>query len=244
MSNHTMTVFDADLSAIRSEVIEMGALVRQSTTSAVQALTRWDLELAQSPIALDFTIDSMQREIETKAVETIARRQPVAVDLRELVSAFHIVCDLERIGDLAKSICKRVVMIDTAPPAKLLKGIRRVSAPVMHQLGAVLESYAKRDAAAALAVWSRDKDIDAAHASLLRELLTHMMEDPRNIVFCAHLLFCSKNLERMGDHTTNVAESVHYMVTGDPLNGDRPKGDDLRFIRPRSFDSRSSTALD
>src|SRR5262249_48023403 len=119
------------------------------------------------------------------------------------------------------------------PPAKLLNGIRRVSTPVMHQLALVLESYADRDAAAALAVWSTDKDIDAAHAALLRELLTYMMEDPRNIVFCAHLLFCSKNLERRGDPTTNMGESVHYMVTGHQLNGDRPKGDDLSFLHPR-----------
>ena len=100
-----------------------------------------------------------------------------------------------------------------------------------------LDSYAERDAAKAIAVWSSDKEIDAAHGALLRELLTHMMEDPRNIVFCAHLLFCSKNLERMGDHTTNIAESVHYMVTGQRLNGDRPKEEDLSFLRVRSIEN-------
>src|SRR5262249_30613839 len=150
-----------------------------------------------------------------------------------LVSAFHIVSDLERIGDLAKNICKRVLIMDTPPPPKLLQGIERVSREVQTQLQLVLQSYAERDSTKALSVWSSDKAVDAAHGSLLRELLTHMMEDPRNIVFCAHLLFCSKNLERMGDHVTNIAEAVYYMITGDRLNGGRPKGEDLSFLRSR-----------
>jgi phosphate transport system protein len=234
MSNHTLSAFDADLSRIRSEVIDMGDRVEKAVKGAVAALTKRDLNMAETPIRLDTEIDSMQREIETNVVETIARRQPFAVNLREPVGAFHIVNNLERIGDLAKSICKRALVMEGTLPAKLLRGIQRVSAPVLLQLGLVLDSYAKRDAAEALAVWSSDREIDAAHGSLLRELLTHMMEDPRNIAFCAHLLFCSKNLERMGDHTTNIAESVHYMVTGQRLNGDRPKKEDLSFLRLRS----------
>src|SRR5262249_1150234 len=139
----------------------------------------------------------------------------------------------ERIGDLAKSICKRALVMDSAPPAKLLRAIRRVSIPVLSQLELVLGSYAERDAAKALSVWSSDDEIDAAYGSLLRPLCTHMLGGPRNIVFCAHLLFCSKNLERMGAHTTNIAESVYYMVTGARLSGDRPKGEDLSFLRSR-----------
>ncbi len=207
-----MTAFDADLSAIRSQVIDMGGRVRTAVGNGIMALAERDLDLAQTLIGLDAEIDSMQHEIETKVIETIARRQPLAVDLRELVSAFHIVNDLERIGDLVKNICKRALIMDAAPPAKLLRGIKRVSTPVLNQLELVLDSYAERDAAKGLSVWSSDKEIDAAHGALLRGLLTYMLEDPRNIVFCAHLLFCSKNLERMGDHTTNIAESVHYMV--------------------------------
>jgi len=233
MSSHTMTAFDADLSAIRSRVIDMGRRVREAVGNGIIALGERNLDLAQTLIGLDAKIDSMQREIETKAIETIARRQPLAVDLRELVSAFHIVNDLERIGDLAKSICKRALVTDSAPPSKLLRGIRRVSIPVLNQLELVLDSYAERDAAKAFSVWSSDEEIDAAHAALLRGLLTHMLEDPRNIVFCAHLLFCSKNLERMGDHTTNIAESVYYMITGSRLTGDRPKREDLSFLRSR-----------
>jgi phosphate transport system protein len=233
MSNHTMMAFDADLRTIRSEVIDMAAQVRASVEKSIAALADRDLDLAAGQIEVDRVIDSRQREIETRVIETIARRQPFAVDLRELVSAFHIVSDLERIGDLAKNICKRVLVMDTPPPPKLLRGIERVSREVQTQLRLVLQSYAERDSTKALSVWSSDKAVDAAHGSLLRELLTHMMEDPRNIVFCAHLLFCSKNLERMGDHVTNIAEDVYYVITGDRLNGGRPKGEDLSFLRSR-----------
>jgi len=237
MSNHTMSAFDADLSRIRSKVIEMGDRVEKSVQDAVTALMKRDLDGAETLIRLDSKIDAMQREIEMNVVETMARRQPLAVDLRELVGAFHIVNNLERLGDLGKSICKRALIMDAVPPAGLLPSIDRVAMPVLRQLELVLDSYAERDAAKAIAVWSSDKEIDAAHGALLRELLTHMMEDPRNIVFCAHLLFCSKNLERMGDHTTNIAESVHYMVTGQRLNGDRPKEEDLSFLRVRSIEN-------
>jgi phosphate transport system protein len=242
MPNHTMTAFDADLRTIRSEVIDMGDRVRKSVEVSMAVLAHRDLDLAAGQIELDRVIDAGQREIETKVIETMARRQPLAVDLRELVSAFHIVSDLERIGDLAKNICKRVLIIDTPPPPKMVLGIERVSTQVLLQLRLVLESYAERDSAKTLAVWSSDKAIDAAHGSLLRELLTHMMEDPRNIVFCAHLLFCSKNLERIGDHVTNIAESVYYMITGQRLNGDRPKAEDLSFLRLTYLDGQRSGA--
>ena len=216
----------------------MGLLARQAAAEAFAALARRDADLARRQIERDRKIDVMHRRIETKAIETIARRQPVAVavDLRELVSAVRIANDLERIGDLAKSICKRVLLMDSPVHPDLLQPITRVSTPAMRQLGLVLESYADHDSGQALSVWSSDKEIDAAHAALLRELLTHMVEDPRNIVVCAHLLFCSKNLERIGDHTTNIAESVHYLVTGQRLDGERPRGEDLNCCRAPSLD--------
>jgi phosphate transport system protein len=235
MSNHTLSAFDADLFKIRSEVLGMGRRVEKFVMDAVNALTTRDTERAKQLIALDSAIDSMQRDIETRAIETIARRQPLAVDLRELVSAFRIVSDLERIGDLAKNLCKRTILMEASPPTRLLRRIDRVAVPVLDQLRGVLDSYAQADAGRAMSVWSTDQEIDAAHSGLLRELVTRMVEDPRNIVFCAHLLFCSKNLERMGDHATNIAEAVHYMVTGDRLAGERPKGDDLSLLRrPRA----------
>jgi phosphate transport system protein len=168
----------------------------------------------------------LQRDIEEKAILTIARRQPMAIDLREVVGALRICNDLERIGDLAKNIAKRVAALSgDFRPHKLIRGVEHMSTLVLSQLKQVFDAYAGRDLASALAVWQGDEQIDAMCTSLFRELLTYMMEDPRNITFCIHLLFCAKNIERMGDHATNIAETVHYMIAGHPLTTERPKGD-------------------
>ena len=178
-------------------------------------------------IAGDDAIDVLQREIEEKAILTIARRQPMAVDLRDIVSALRVANDLERIGDLAKNIGKRVLALpDDFYPQKLIRGVEHMSSMVLAQLKRVLDAYAGRDLAKALEVWNGDEQIDAMTTSLFRELLTYMMEDPRNITFCIHLMFCSKNIERMGDHATNIAETVYYMIEGRTIVDQRPKGDD------------------
>ena len=176
-------------------------------------------------IASDANIDALQGEIEEKAVLTIARRQPMAVDLRELVGALRVANDLERIGDLAKNIAKRVALTGDFHPQKLIRGVEHMAAMVLTQLKAVLDSYAAHDLNKALAVWKGDEEVDALCTSLFRELITYMMEDPRNITFCIHLMFCAKNIERMGDHATNIAETVHYMIEGRPIADQRPKGD-------------------
>jgi phosphate transport system protein len=182
--------------------------------------------LAARTIALDDKIDYLQREIEEKAILTIARRQPMAVDLREIVGALRVANDLERIGDLAKNIAKRVSALDDdVQLAKVLRGVEHMSELVLSQIKDVLDSYARRDVDKALAVWRGDEEIDAVNNSLFRELLTYMMEDPRNITFCTHLLFCAKNIERMGDHATNIAETVYYIAEGRALTDERPKGD-------------------
>ena len=156
---------------------------------------------------------------------TIARRQPMAVDLREIVGALRVSNDLERIGDLAKNIGKRVLALDSEfHPPKLIRGVEHMGALVLAQLKEVLDSYARHDLKKAM-VWKGDEEIDAMCTSLFRELLTYMMEDPRNITFCIHLMFCAKNIERMGDHATNVAETVYYMVEGHEIADQRPKGD-------------------
>ena len=197
---------------------------------SVAALTRRDNDLAQSVVTSDPTIDALQREIEEKAILTIARRQPMAVDLREVVCALRVSNDLERIGDLAKNISKRVMALDgELHPQKLLRGVEHMGSLVGDQLRHVLDAFATRDLQAALAVWKGDQEIDAMCTSLFRELLTYMMEDPRNITFCIHLMFCAKNIERMGDHATNIAESVYYMIEGRPITDQRPKGDTTAF---------------
>ena len=226
MSEHTHKAFDVDLQEISRLVAELGGMAEKEITDAVEALAKRDAMLAQRVMASDVLTDAMQREIEEKAILTIARRQPVAVDLREIVGALRVSNDLERIGDLAKNIGKRVVALNgDFPPQKLIRGVEHIADLVLGQLKGVLDAYARRDVAQAIVVWKGDAEIDAMYTSLFRELLTYMMEDPRNITFCSHLLFCAKNIERMGDHATNIAETVHYMVSGRTLTDERPKGD-------------------
>jgi phosphate transport system protein len=230
INEHTAKAFDADLQELARSVAEMGGLAEKQVADAVTSLARRDGKLAQAVIAADPTIDALQREIEEKAVLTIARRQPMAVDLREIVGALRVSNDLERIGDLAKNIAKRVVALGIdLPPHKVIRGVEHMADLVLSQLKDVLDAYARRDLAKALEVWRGDEEIDAVNNSLFRELLTYMMEDPRNITFCTHLLFCAKNIERMGDHATNVAETVYYIVEGHALADERPKGDNTSF---------------
>jgi phosphate transport system protein len=226
MNEHTTKAFDVDLQEITRLVAEMGGLAEKQVADSMDALARRDGERAKRVLAADANVDALQHEIEEKAVLTIARRQPMAVDLREVVAALRLANDLERIGDLAKNIAKRVTAIDgDFHPQKLMRGLQHMSAMVLSQLKQVLDSYASRDLNKALAVWKSDDEVDAMCTSLFRELLTYMMEDPRNITFCIHLMFCAKNIERMGDHATNIAESVHYMIQGRAIADERPKGD-------------------
>ncbi|TCT08257.1 phosphate signaling complex protein PhoU [Aquabacter spiritensis] len=226
MPEHTVTAFDAELKEIGRKVVEMGGQAERLVVDAVNALIRRDTELAQRVVLLDAAVDALQREIEEKAILVIAKRQPVAIDLRELVAAIRIASDLERVGDLAKNVGKRVVAIEGEyHPQKLVRGVEHMSDLVLEQLKEVLDAYAAKDPVRAVEVWRRDSGIDSMYTSLFRELLTYMMEDPRNISVCTHLLFCAKNIERIGDHATNIAETVHYMVSGETLAEQRPKAD-------------------
>jgi phosphate transport system protein len=226
MSEHTAKAFDIDLQELTRKVAEMGGLAEKEIVDAVDALAKRDTALAQRVMAIDVSTDQLQRDIEEKAILTIARRQPMAVDLREIVAALRLANDLERIGDLAKNIAKRVVALNgDFPPQRLIRGVEHIADLVLAQLKDVLDAYAQRDLAKAITVWKGDDKIDAMYTSVFRELLTYMMEDPRNITFCTHLLFCAKNIERMGDHATNIAETVYYMVEGRALTDERPKGD-------------------
>jgi len=226
MSTHTMKAFDADLEELARMVAEMGGLAEKEIADSIMALARRDLELAQRVIALDPSVDALQRAIEEKAILTIARRQPMAVDLRDIVGSLRVSNDLERIGDHAKNIAKRVLALDADIAfSQVTRGVEEMTKLVLAQVKQVLDAYASRDVAKALEVWRRDEEVDAVNNSLFRELLTYMMEDPRNITSCTHLLFCTQNIERMGDHATNIAETVHYMVEGRPLAEERPKGE-------------------
>jgi len=239
MINHTTRAFDSDLLELRRKVGEMGGLAERQIAAAVEALARCDLALAQQVILFDDLIDGLQRDIEEVSVVTIARRQPMAVDLREIVGALRIANDLERIGDLAKNIGKRVLALKGAIlPQQAVRGVRHMADLVLAQLKAVLDSYACRDADKALVVWRNDEAIDAVNNSLFGEVFTYMVADPHNITLCIHLLFCAKNIEREGDHATNIAETVHYIVEGRTLGERRPNVD--RTSSHRSEQSRGN----
>ncbi|WP_018182009.1 phosphate signaling complex protein PhoU [Kaistia granuli] len=227
MSEHIVSRYDEELNDVARRIAEMGGMAERLVDVAVGALIRVDTATAKTVIADDKKLDALQRECEERAIMIIARRQPMAMDLREVIAAQRIASDLERIGDLAKNIAKRVMALDGQLQSKRFNtGVEHMAQLSLAQLKDVLDAYATRDVDQAYEVWKRDEEIDAMYTSLFRELLTYMMEDPRNITFCTHLLFCAKNIERIGDHATNIAETVHYVVTGRVLAEDRPKQDE------------------
>ena len=224
MAQHTVTSYDQELEALGRRIAEMGGIAEKMLSDAMDALSGLDVDLAQAVVSSDARLDLLQRDVESASIMTIAKRQPMAVDLREIVAAIRVSGDLERVGDLAKNIAKRAILIanEQRVPRAVI-GLRHMNELAANQLKDVLDAYAERDVERAQAVWTRDAELDALENSIFRDLLTHMMEDPRNISFCTHLLFCSKNIERVGDHTTNIAETVFYLVTGGTMPLDRPK---------------------
>ncbi len=227
MTDHTVKSFQEELDAIAASIAQMGGLTESQLAGAIEAVSRRDTALAELAVSQDRRIDVLEREIEARAVRVIALRQPMASDLREAISAIKISSDLERIGDLSKNIAKRAMVIqgDFDTPVRLIQGIARMGRLAQVQLKSVLDACSNRDAQLAVEVWKGDEEIDEMYNSVFRELLTYMMEDPRTIGVCTHLLFIAKNVERIGDHATNVAETVYYVVTGETMSDNRPKGD-------------------
>jgi phosphate transport system protein len=227
VAEHTVKSFQEELDTLSTNIAQMGGLTESQLSSALDAFTRRDSELAQRTVDDDRRVDAFESDIETRAIRVIALRQPVASDLREVMSALKIAADLERIGDLAKNIAKRALVIqgDFNTPQRLFQGLSRMGRLAQTQLKAVLDSFSNRDAQQAMNVWRGDEEIDEMYNSVFRELLTYMMEDPRTISVCTHLMFIAKNIERIGDHATNIAENVRYLVTGDRMTDDRPKSD-------------------
>lgn len=230
-TEHIVTSYEDELAELDKKIAQMGGLTEKQVAQAADALRHRDADLAASVIEADAKIDELQLEIEEQAITMIARRQPMALDLRQIMAAVKITADLERIGDLAKNIAKRTLSIHSEKqPNQLVHGMKSMQELALEQLKDVLDAYADRNTGMALAVWRGDEEIDAIYNSLFRELLTYMMEDPRNIGLCTHLLFCAKNLERIGDHTTNIAETVHYLVVGEAITSERPKSDETSQI--------------
>ena len=229
MADHIVKAYDEELNHLAADVARMGGLAEAEVSDALDTVTHRDLTLVQTVIERDLKLDALDSEIERRTIRLIALRQPVAQDLRRTVAAMKIAQNLERIGDLAKNIAKRgAVLADTEPVTPLTRSIERMGRLVAGRLKEVLDAYTTGDLERAVAVWSRDDEVDEHYDSLFRELLTYMMGDPRTITAGAHLLFIAKNLERIGDHATNIAEIVHYEISGEELPTDRPKWDSLR----------------
>jgi len=230
MGEHIVKAYDQALDELAAALARMGGLAESQVNDAIAAITRRDTALAQTVIQRDAKIDAAQKEVEKRCTTMLALRQPMANDLREVMAAWKISSDLERVGDLAKNIAKRTLVINQSDPIQLTRSIERMGRLAAAHLKQVLDAYSSREVAPALAIWFQDEDIDAHYNSLFRELLTYMMEDPRTIGPCAHLLFVAKNIERIGDHSTNIAETVHYLVTGEEIATERPKADDERAV--------------
>ena len=228
MNEHIVKSFEDELNSLTAECARMGGLTEAQVGDAVTAVVKRNQDLAASVVGRDDKLDEAERDIERRAIKLIALRQPMANDLRRTMAAMKVANNLERVGDLAKNIAKRtLVIIESEPLTPLTRSIDRMGKLVLTRLTSVLDAYTRSDLDRALAVWSQDDEVDEHYNSLFRELLTYMMGDPRTITACAHMLFVAKNLERIGDHATNIAEIVHYEITGEDMVSKRPKTDAL-----------------
>jgi len=226
MAEHIVKAFDNQLLRLEDAVTRMGGLSEAALVNAIGAVTTRDTALATATVQNDTKIDELQREINDLALRILALRQPMASDLRTILATISIAGDLERIADYAANVAKRSIALNQQAPVRPVGGIPRMAARAQGMIKDVLDAYADRDAEKAMAVWQQDEALDELYTSLFRELLTYMMEDPRAITPCTHLLFIAKNIERIGDHATNIAENIYFMVKGTPLLAHRPKGSD------------------
>src|ERR1700726_4639300 len=214
---HIATGYDEELRKLSNTVAEMGGLAESQLGTAIEAVMTRDTELAARVVEGDVQVDQLERDVDNLAIRLLALRQPVARDLREIFAALKIASDLERIGDYAANVAKRSIALNQTPAVRPVYAVPRMGRLCQAMIKDILDAYVERDAEKALAVWLRDEELDEMYTSLFRELLTYMIEDPRNITACTHLLFIAKNLERVGDHTTNVAETLYFLVHGTQL---------------------------
>ena len=223
INQHTVRAFDEDLDGVRNKVVEMAGMVEAQITDAIEALIKRNDDLAQTTAANDQRIDEMETVLEEMTVRLMVKRQPVADDLRHVVSALRAASILERVGDYAAHVAKRAIVINAAPAVPPMRMISRMGVMVRELFGDAIGAYARRDPELALQVWRRDRELDEMYASLLHELLEHMKQDTEAISTCVELLFVAKYIERMGDFATNLAENVHFLVLGRRPEGERPK---------------------
>jgi len=223
--DHIVQSYDEDLRHLTNLVLQMGGLVETQVAAATKAMTDRKSDVAREIIAADAVIDDLETEVEKQVIKLLALRQPMAIDLRGILGALRVAAELERMGDLAKNIAKRSIALAQTREIDTVWAIPSMATMVMSMIKQVLDAYVENDLAKAAHVWNSDHEVDEAYNGLFRQLLTYMMEDPRNITACTHLLFAAKNLERIADHATNVAEIITFRQTGERLPGDRPKAD-------------------
>ena len=228
-SEHIVKSFDEELKQLSQMVAQMGGLAEAQLQAAIEALVARDAEGAARVVQGDERIDQLERQISNQTVRMLALRQPMAQDLRQIIAALKISSDIERIGDYSANVAKRAIALTQSPPMRPVGGIARMSRLVQQIIKDTLDAFSDNDAAKAIAAWKRDQEVDDMYNSLFRELLTYMMEDPRNIGPSTHLMFIAKNIERIGDHATNVAEIIHYLVRGEDIVEARPKSDKTSF---------------
>lgn len=225
MNDHTVKAYAEELQHITAVVVRMGGLAEAQVAEALEAFARRDAAMARAVVERDSRVDALQKEVERRAIRLLVLRQPVASDMRQTISAFKVAMSLERTADLAKNIAKRSLQLaDIVPDLKLMEAIDRMGRLVLSRLKEVLDAFADNEIERAIRVWMQDDEVDEHFESLFRELMKAMRDDPTKVDYCAHLLFVAKNLERIGDHATNVAEIIHYIVTGEEIGSQRPRG--------------------
>ena len=234
---HIVRSYAQELTALRDRMTEMGGLVEAQVAAAAAAVVHQDSAAATQAVEQDPAVDALEREVESQVIRMLALRQPMAQDLRQIVAALKITAAMERIGDYAANVAKRSIVLGQFSLPFSLSGIAHMTRLVQENLKLIIDAIGEGDSDKALEVWQADRAIDEIYNAIFRELITYMMEDPRNITACTHLLFIAKNLERIGDHATNIAETVHYAKTGEVLPGNRPKGDNSPYavVRPRDM---------
>ena len=228
---HLVKSFDEQLERLNATISEMAGLAESQLQAGLDALSRRDTDLAQRVIAGDARVDQLEKDVANQVVRLLALRQPMAIDLRGIISALKISADIERIADYAANIAKRSLVLSQLQPMRSMGGLDRLGRLVLALMKDVFDAFAHNDVQKAHSVWLRDEEVDDMYTSLFRELLTYMMEDPRNITPCTHLLFMAKNIERMGDHATNIAELIEFKVTGKEIAEARPKGDKANYVK-------------
>jgi len=228
---HIVHSFDDELKALTVTLMRMGGMAETQLASAIDAVAKRDSRLADRVIEADKQVDDLDLQIDSQVTRLFALRQPMAVDLRTVLTGLRMSGDIERIGDYAKNVAKRSIVLSQHPPLPTVYGIVRMATLVRQRFKEVLDAYAERDVDKAVSVWQRDAEVDELYDSLFRELLTYMMEDPRTITVGTHLLFIAKNLERIGDLATNIAEYIHFMVEGTRIDDERPKGDETPLVK-------------